>query len=99
MTAGSRPITADCINGLFELLDGGGPQPDASRAAVSGCQYTDRPTAPDLMQCRQQISDNQRMTKGHVRYNRPDRQAARGMQSLKLMQITFLVDRRRIGNS
>ena len=33
-----------------------------------------------------------------MRYHRPDGQAARSMQSFKLMQITFLVDRRRIGN-
>ena len=32
-------------------------------------------------------------------YDRPDGEVARGVQRLKLMQITLLVDSRRIGNS
>jgi hypothetical protein len=98
MTACTSPITADRADGLFHLLNGRGRQSDASRTAVSGCEYSDSPTLPNLVQRREQIADNERVTKSHVRYDRPDAEVARGVQSFKLMQVSFLIDRWRICN-
>ena len=97
--ANTSPITTDRSDRLSQPLSSRGRQSDASRTAVPGCEDTDGPAVPDLIQRREQIADNERMTKGHVRCYRADDQAARGVQSLQLMQVTFLIDRRQIGNA
>ena len=99
MAANTSPIAADRSDRLSQPLGSRWRQSDASRTAVPGCEHTDGPAVPDLIERRKQIADNERMTKGHVRCYRADDQAARGVQRLQLMQVTFLIDRRRIGNA
>ena len=97
--APTSPITTDRSDRLSQPLSSRGRQADASRTAVPGGEDTDGPAVADLIQRREQIADNERMTKGHVRCYRADDQAARDVQSLQLMQVTFLIDRRRISNA
>lgn len=67
MRANTSPITTDRSDRLSKPLSSRGRQADASRTAVPGGEDTDGPAVADLIQRREQIADNERMTEGHVR--------------------------------
>jgi hypothetical protein len=66
MGANTSPITTDRSDRLSQPLSSRGRQADASRTAVPGGEDTDGPAVADLIQRREQIADNERMTKGYA---------------------------------
>jgi hypothetical protein len=97
--ADTGPIASDRGDSLSQLLSSRRLQSDPACTAVPGREHADDPAVPDLTQRREQIADDERMPKRHMRRHRTDDDAAGAAKSLQLMQITFLIDRRRIGDA